>query len=281
MSTTRLCRQEIILYRDLPRVDLVTTLGWQGKKNIQLYQAFPLNVANPTVRYAVPYGWEELGKEMQYAAPWPFGPVAGYPWRGMRGWADAADADCRVTLASECNMAAFRDLAAKPEAGCLIQPLLLRTVRSSGDDNLYYSQRGEHRFRFALQARADSERLGEEFNSPLLPCVLPGGAAATGSLPERLSFARVGSDHVQLAVVKNAEDGRGVILRLAETAKRRNRTPVEVEFFRPLAKAVKTNIIEEDEGVRSGAGRQAVAVHRSGEHRDVARSLSRRRAVNV
>ncbi len=86
-------RQEIILYRDLPRVDLVTTLGWQGKKNIQLYQAFPLNVAKPTVRYAVPYGWEELGREMKYAAPWPFGPVAGYPWRGMRGWAEAADGD--------------------------------------------------------------------------------------------------------------------------------------------------------------------------------------------
>ena len=37
-------RQEIILYRDLPRIDLVTTVNWEGKRNIQLYQAFPLNV---------------------------------------------------------------------------------------------------------------------------------------------------------------------------------------------------------------------------------------------
>ena len=218
-------RQEIILYRDLPRVDLVTTLGWQGKKNIQLYQAFPLNVAKPTVRYAVPYGCEELGREMKYAAPWPFGPVAGYPWRGMRGWAEAADGASSITLASECNMAAFRDLAAEPEAGCLIQPLLLRTVRSSGDDNLYYTQRGEHRFRFALAAGADSARLGEEFNTPLMSCVVPHGATAAGSLPERLSFARVGSDHVQLSVVKAAEDGPGVILRLVETARTPSRLP--------------------------------------------------------
>ena len=97
---------------DLRRVDLVTTLAWKGKKNIHLYQMFPLNMASPTVRYAVPYAWQELGKEMKYAAPWPFGPVAGYPWRGMRGWAEADGGKLSVTLASECNMAAFRDLAA-------------------------------------------------------------------------------------------------------------------------------------------------------------------------
>ena len=240
-------RQEIILYRDLPRVDLVTTLDWHGKKNVHVYQTFPLNLANPTVRYAVPYGWEELGKEMKYAAPWPFGPVAGYPWRGMRGWAEAAQGDCRVTLASECNMAAFRDLGPKPEAGCLIAPLLLRTVRSSGDDNLYYSQRGEHSFRFALQAGADSVRLGEELNTPLMPLLFLGVPVRPGSMPERFSFARVGSDHVQLAVVKAAEDGRGVILRLAETAKSKDQTPVAVEFFRPISKATRTSIIEYDE----------------------------------
>ena len=263
-------RQEIILYRDLPRVDLVTTLGWQGKKNIQLYQAFPLNVAKPTVRYAVPYGWEELGREMKYAAPWPFGPVAGYPWRGMRGWAEAADGASSITLASECNMAAFRDLAAEPEAGCLIQPLLLRTVRSSGDDNLYYTQRGEHRFRFALAAGADSARLGEEFNTPLMSCVVSHGATAAGSLPERLSLARVGSDHVQLSVVKAAEDGPGVILRLVETARTAQQAPFEVEFFRPIAKAMKTSIIEEDEGELAVRDGKLCAAHRSGKHRDVA-----------
>ena len=240
-------RQEIILYSDSRRVDLLTTLDWKGRKNVHLYQMFPLNLASPTVRYAVPYGWQELGKEMKYAAPWPFGPVAGYPSRGMRGWAEATEANVSVTLASECNMAAFRDLAATPETGCLIQPLLLRTVRSSGDDNLYYTQPGEHHFRFALQSHADSMRLGEEFNSPLLSCMAEAGPSTTGSLPERFSFAQVKSDHVQLAVVKQAEDGQGVILRLVETGGNKGDAPIDVQWFRPIAKAVKTNIIEENE----------------------------------
>jgi len=37
--------------------------------------------------------------------------------------------------------------------------LLLRTVRSCGNGNLYYEQKGRHRFRFSLQSQADSAGL--------------------------------------------------------------------------------------------------------------------------
>jgi alpha-mannosidase len=247
------CRQEIFLYQDLPRIDLATTVDWEGKRNVQLHQIFPLNVPNPTARYAVPYGWQEYGKELKYAAPWPFGPIAGYPSRGVRGWIELANESTRVSLASECNFAAFKDLSADAGVEFVIQPLLLRTVRSCGNEGLYYEQKGKHRFRFSLQSSADSARLGAEFDSPLLSqAVKP--SPASGSLPDRLSLVRIKPENVQIAVVKKAEDDRGFILRLVEVKGSKEQHRAEVQFARPVKEAVKTNIIEEDEAALSTDG---------------------------
>jgi alpha-mannosidase len=240
-------KQEIILYRDLARIDLVTTLDWPGTRNVQLYQVFPLNPANPRLTYAVPYGWEQYGSELQYAAPWPFGPLAGYCWRGVRGWIQLADQTNTVTLAAEANCAALQDLGADPEPGFLIQPLLLRTVRSCGDSKLFYEQKGRHQFRFSLRSQADSARFGEEHTSPLLCWVAKGSASPSASLPDRLSFGRIKPDNVQVAVVKKAEDGQGIILRLVETSKTKDKTKTSLRLFKPIEKAIKTNIIEENE----------------------------------
>ncbi|MBM4039611.1 MAG: hypothetical protein FJ290_13975, partial [Planctomycetes bacterium] len=239
-------RHEIILYRELPRIDLVTSLGWEGRRNVQLLQAFPLNVANPVVKYAVPYAAVEYGKETKFAAPWPFGPVAGYPWRGVRGWVELANDAQAVTLASECNYAAFRDLTAPSDAGYLIQPLLLRTVRSCGDAQLFYTQKGTHQFRFALESKADSPRLGEEHNCPLLSHVVAEPSAPSPSLPDRLCFAQVRPDNVGVAVVKRAEDGQGIILRLVETGSTGGSARAEILLFKPVRTAFSTSIVEEN-----------------------------------
>jgi alpha-mannosidase len=238
-------RQEIILYRDLPRIDLVTTVDWEGKRNVQLYQMFPLSVPDPRVRYAVPYAWQECGKEMKYAAPWPFGPVAGYRWRGVRGWVELANGPTSVSLALECNNVAFKKLADEPEAGYLIQRLLLRTVRSCGNDNLYYEQKGRHHFRFSLQSQADSARLGAELDSPLLSHIVK-PASTSARLPDHLSLARVRPKSVHIAVVKRAEDDRGLVLRLVELRGSKEGSRAEVQFARPVREAVRTNMIEED-----------------------------------
>ena len=239
--------QEIILYRNLARIDLVTTLDWEGRTNVQVCAVFPLNPTQARLKYAVPYGWELFGSEMKYAAPWPFGPVAGYNGRGVRGWMELADETQAVTLASECNFATLRDSAAAPETGYLLQPMLLRTVRSCGDASLFYTQKGRHRFRFAIQSQADSARLGEEHSSPLLVHVVTGKASSPASLPERFSFLQVRPNHVQLAVAKKAEEGEGIILRLVETRKTPGKTQAEVRAFRRISRAVKTTIVEEDQ----------------------------------
>ena len=235
----------------LRRVDLATTLDWKGKKNIQLYQMFPLNMASPTVRYAVPYGWQELGQGNEICGPLAVRsrgrlPVARHAGLG-RG---RRRASVSVTLASECNMAAFRDLAATA-GGRLPDPTAVAADRAEfrrRQPLLHPTGRTPLPLRLAVPGRfrAAGRR------AQLAAVDLRGCKAARRrqglALPERFSFARVESDHVQLAVVKRAEDGRGVILRLVETAKTRTMLPIDVQLFRPIAKAAKTSIIEENQG---------------------------------
>jgi alpha-mannosidase len=243
-------QQQIILYAGLPKIDLVTKLDWEGKPNVQLYQEFPLNVAEPTVRYAVPYGWEQFGTEMKYAEPWfshDSPPVAQHRWRGLRGWVELANDQTSVTLASQCNYAAFKDVSADPQPGYLIQPLLLRTVRSCGGNHFHYTQKGPQEFRFAFQTQADPTRLGEELDSPLLACGPNALAGNSPNLPERHSFLGISAPNVHVAVVKQAEDGQGLILRLVEMRERTQATSAQLRTFRPIKRALRTSIIEEDQ----------------------------------
>jgi alpha-mannosidase len=243
--------QRIVLYRDLPKIDLETSLDWQGKRNALVYQVFPLEVPEPTVRYAVPYGWQQYGREMKYAAPWfasaPM-PVARHHSRGVRGWVELAHGSNAVALATDCNYVAFKDLSEDPEAGFLVQPLLLRTVRSCGDGGrLYYEQKGRHVFHFALQANGDAVRFGREADAPLLTHWTIEGEAGKRELPDRLSLLAVDEKTVHVAVVKQAEDSHGFIVRLVETSATGAGASATLRAFRPLGSATQTNIIEEDD----------------------------------
>ena len=267
--------QQIVLYQDLPRIDLATSLDWEGKRDVLLYQMFPLAMPAPTVRYAVPYGWEEYGKEMKHAAPWFSSaavPVAKHRSRGVRGWIELAHGRDSIALASQCNYAAFKDLSADPEEGFLIQPLLLRTVRSCGDNGrLYYEQKGRHEFRFALQSQGDPTRLGEEADSPLLARWAKPDAADRPHLPDqpqlsdRLSLLSVEPANLHVTAVKRAEDGRGLVVRLVELRERAHGTTVVLRAFRPIASVTRTNIIEEDEqGLGAENRRSAIRIAPAG-----------------
>ena len=137
--------------------------------------------------------------------------------------------------------------------------------RCCGDAQLFYTQKVSHQFRFSLRSQADSPRFGEELNSPLLAYVAKEDASASASLPDRLSFAQARPDHVHIAVVKRAEDGQGLIVRLVETGRAERATQAELRLFRPIKRAVKTNLIEENESdIRDPTDRLAIPIARFG-----------------
>ena len=132
----------------------------------------------------------------------------------------------------------------------VIQPVLLRSVFSCGDRNLYFTQEGAHPYRFAIQTHEGplvlhkAVRLGWEHNSPL---IVRKGQSAQGSLPQRASFLEVSSDNVMVTILKKAEDGNGLLLRCYETDGQD--TQITIQCPKGVVKAMLTNIIEEDQKV--------------------------------
>jgi hypothetical protein len=73
-------------------------------------------------------------------------------------------------------------------------------------------------------------------------------------LPPREQLCRVEGDAVVLLTLKRAEDGRGVILRVIETAGCEGGVRVHLPFY-PVSYAVETNLVEEDQRMLPVDGR--------------------------
>ena len=85
---------------------------------------------------------------------------------------------------------------------------------------------------------------GESVTSPLQAVRLPKGRENT-DLPSRMSFCRIEPASVLLTAVKPADDGRGLIVRLRETAGRRTEVRVHVGFD-GVKRAWRCDLIERD-----------------------------------
>ncbi len=243
--------QDIILYNNVDRIDLTTTLNWKGKKEVQVVSCYPISLTNSHLTYEVPFGCVEYGTEHPN---W----VKIHPSvRGVRNWIEVWNEKYGVTLATQVIPNDFRDRTENPLSIFVIQPILLRTVFSCGDRNLYFTQEGTYEFRFALRSHEgsikvdESVRFGWEHSNPLIPFIVE--EKEGGSLPESMSFLRVEARNVIVSAIKGAEDGRGIILRCYETTGKS--TTAKIEMFKPVSEALITNIIEEDIGelpIRNG-----------------------------
>ena len=271
--------QTISLYAGLPRIDLETRLNWNGEKAIQVNAAFPFQLNNARVTYEVPFGDVEYGKENPAAK-------ACHPTvRAANNWIDLSNDEMGITLATEVTPfdlkdrrdERFRDARvirgiAPPdtfhmfwggaytpftrvaltdpillESDFVIQPILLRSVFSCGDANLFFTQPGEHVYRFSITPHSgalvkhEATRRGMEHNAPLQ--VVCAGAGA-GTRPDSASFISVSEPNVIVSVVKKAEKGKGVVLRCYETDGQD--VQVTITFAKPIRSAQHTNLLERE-----------------------------------
>ena len=292
MNSTRV--QEISLYRDLPRIDLKTTLVWDGQKEIQVNATFPFNLEGANLTYEVPFGSVQYGNENPAA-------MACHPTvRAANNWVDLSNEHLGVTLATEVTpfdvkdridprfhdartikgesepspfelyhegeYRAFSRIALRDpmllKTDFVIQPILLRSVFSCGDRDLYFTQAGPHAYRFALEAHRGplvphaAVRLGWEHNSPLL---VRRGQTTTGDLPDRQSFLDVSAPNVVVTILKKAEDGRGLLLRAYETDGLD--TQVTIRGPKGLVSAMSTDILEQDQKPIGVKGDGSIDLH--------------------
>ncbi|NOY58025.1 MAG: hypothetical protein GXO75_03695, partial [Calditrichaeota bacterium] len=273
--------QEISLYASVPRIDLKTILNWDGYKAVQVNAVFPFRIEQPRLTYEVPFGMVEYGKENPYAM------AAHPTVRGTNNWIDLSNDHMGITLATEVtpfdtkdrldprfhdarsikgtipeaefsmfddatrSYRTYRRIAMQDplllKSNFVIQPILLRSVFSCGDQNLYFTQEGVHPYRFAIRTHKkalvphEAAKFGWEHNTPL---IVVRGQSKRGSLPDSESFIKVSAPNILVTVLKKAEDGRGIILRCYETDGRD--TDVSIQFPNKLTLATLTNIIEEN-----------------------------------
>jgi len=209
--------QEIILYEDIPRIDIEMKADW-WEDHVLLKVAFAVDVKSDKATYEIPFA--HVQRPTSRNTDWE---KARFEVPTIR-WADLSDGDYGVSLLNESKY------------GCDIKDNVLRlTLLRSPTWPDPMADRGKHRFSYALYPhkgdwrKAATVQKGYEFNCPLISFFVD---SHTGELPLSYSFFKASPSNIILAAVKKAEDRESLILRLYEAEGEATRALIEL-FRRP------------------------------------------------
>ena len=255
--------EEIALRRGDRRVKLTVTVRKPGRPDPEaVYVAFPFAFREPEVRAEVVGGVMRPGIDQV--------PGMATDWHSVGRWVRLEEGSRGAAWATlDAPLVQFGGI----NTGRYLETLPPRRPAffSWAMNNYWFTnfpaiQAGEFRFRYAILpfaegAGSDSEasRFAREFALPLRAAILTPGK---GTAPATESLIRIEPANVSVAALKAAEDGRGVILRIAEEDGKEARavlsTPLRVE------RAERATFLEEPLGgleVRAGGdGRSEIVV---------------------
>jgi len=220
--------QDMILYRDIPRIDFHTRVDWKEDR-ILLKAAFPVDVHSDKATYEIQFG--NVERPTHWNTSWD---TARFEVCAQK-WADLSEDGYGVSLLNDCKY------------GHDIRDGQMRlTLLKSGMEPNPKADRGEHEFTYSLYPHGEDWRTGGtvqmayRLNVPLYAAI--SGANKGGALPEALSMVRVDCGNVILDTVKKAEDSDAIVIRLYECYNRRSK--VELTFFKDLAEVNECNLME-------------------------------------
>jgi alpha-mannosidase len=248
-------REKIIVYHSVKKIDCeVSLLGWDGEPYREFRLALPVAAADGRVAYEIPLGVLEVGSG---EAKGTGGPAYGnlvydellsdIRPREVQNFLYAGDGHFGVTLTTSAAVNDYKDPTDDPVAYHVLQPVLLASRRSCHGEGNWYLQEGDHHYRFSVTSHAsgwrNGYRAGIAAGSPLI--VVGNPAAGPGAdLPESRSFLPVSAPGIVLSTMKKAENDDTVILRVYDIEGRDTETAIEL--IRPVRRAVRTNLIEEE-----------------------------------
>jgi hypothetical protein len=240
-------RQEVILYRDLKRIDLVNRLYKEETLEKEgVYYAFPCRVPGGRFRLEVAGAVMTPGVEQL--------PDSCHDWHATGYWLDVSNDEYGVTWSSrEVPVVSIGDI----NTGKWQTSLETRSgsffayaMNNYWDTNFRERQGGDVTFRFSLTSHgrdwgdAQAARFGWGYCTDLQAVVLPAGQR--GSLPgSSHSFLRVEPGNVMVFTCKGAEDGDGLIVRLIELEGKGTEAVLEVSGLDVIS-ARRTSMVEED-----------------------------------
>ncbi len=219
--------QDMVIYRDLPRIDFVNRIDWK-EKQILLKTAFPVDVYANKATFEIQYG--NLERTTHKNTSWD---VARFEVCGHK-WADLSEAGYGVSLLNDCKY------------GHDIHDSVMRlTLIKSAIDPNEDADREVHEFTYSLYPHEGNWRTGKtvdmaySLNCPMYTRLED---VHDGALPANFSFIKVNKENVIVEVVKKAEDSDEIIVRLYECHGRRDH--VKLEFFKVLNHVWECDLME-------------------------------------
>jgi len=253
--------QEIVLYRDLKRIDLATRLLKDGDASRELFVAFPFDVRKPRFRYETPFAVVRYLEDQM--------PGSNSDYATAQHWADVSNGEHGITwCAVDAPQVMFGKLwpgyLSPAHRGVMVpgfvhafetDPAKIKKghlysfiITNNFCTNFHPSQVDDVLFRYSFRPhagdwrRGDAQRFGWGVCHPLNAVFVSGAGA--GTLPASDGFIQVDSPDVNVLTVKRSERGDGIVVRLADLSGEGARARVSLPWWR-IERAYVTSIAEE------------------------------------
>lgn len=219
--------QYIYFYNDIPRIDFKNSVEWK-EKNILLKVAFPVDVNSNKATYEIQYG--NIERETHNNTSWD---IAKFEVCAHK-WADLSEGGYGVSLLNDCKY------------GYDIKDGVMRlTLIKSGNYPNPDADIGHHEFTYSIYPHkntwkeANTPQMAYNLNVPMYTVIED---AHIGQLKSEMSLLKINKDNCMVEVIKKAEDGKGVIVRLYEY--KNTRDNVEISFGREIEEVHECDLME-------------------------------------
>ncbi len=228
--------QVVSLEEGARQIEFDTHVDWQERQTV-LKALFPFDLNVSEIRSEIQFG--HVKRSTHRNTSWDRARFEA----SMQRWVDISEADFGAGLINDSKYG-------YDAVESMVRLTLLRGPTFPHPK----ADIGVHRFRYALVVHrgvADLEQVplaAERFNNPIAVIGdTAGRAEGTPATGDSFSFASVDSDCVSLETVKQAEDGKGLVLRVFEHANRR--VTATIRFGMPVKSVRLANLMEEAESL--------------------------------
>lgn len=239
------CRKEIIIYRDIPRIDFVTTLD-NKYPGIRIRVKFDTNIKEPKYMRGTQFGavQETTTDNVQM----PRDSVELFSRAPAINWVDYSDSAKGLAVINHGNPE--NELRTGSIYITLLRSIYALSVDGQSGPMIPTPDAleiGQYTFRYSLYPHkkdwkhAKSHKQSLEFSRGLFAMQ----ANSKGALPQEYSFLNLYPDNLVLSTLKKAEDSNDAVLRFYETLG--EKTVGIVGTSGTINNARKVNLLEEDE----------------------------------
>lgn len=222
--------QQVCLYHQIPRIDFRTKADWKTH-HVILKTHFPVDVNTTRASYEIQFGNVERETTNNYS--WD---TAKFEACGHK-WADLSENSSGISLLNDC----------KYGYGIKKGDMSLTLIKSGTYPN-EDADIGEHEFTYSIYPHAGrwqeakTVEMAYNLNVPML-AKRTGRQEGCGG--EYESFLKCSQESCFVEVIKKAEDGNGVIVRMYED--KNNRVRAQIQTAYPIAHVYECNLLEENE----------------------------------